>query len=1479
MPQISKKVLSQYIRTGCLRQLALDLFPDTREQQPERDLRSMPHRQSPRPGLRNIQAAGDEWAEEKMDDLTQTFGQSTIIGDPYTTPSNHVRYRTIQLSQHLRAASPIRFLVEAEFPVGANFQASLGISGHVAAFGVEFSDLRPDIIVVLEPGTFRRFITADGTVHTLPLEDSRRQLRVIDIKMTAQASPGYFAEIALYSMALAGWLVDEGLDQDFVVVADGAVWPGAYEASHLLRFSNQTTQSGLTPTTTQLWEAMQRDLEPVPFEVFALRIRRFLQVDVVQALSQPWQTLEWHVDSRCSFCEYLGEERPASQIARDPEAAPHDDHCLPMAARLDHMSRVAFVSQGARLSLAQAGVSQVAGLASRPASDPLFDTHQTLRATRTVVSGRADSLQTGQVSLPPLSGTSAGMPQWADLRVYLSADFDIGSAITVAFGIKAFWVEPRGFNSPLTTPRQTELWQATSFPVDSRDLATERRELLAFLDRIHEILTECQRRDQQTAANPLIAALTPRQRTAHRTSVQFYIWDTLQFDHLTRVIGRHLPFILANTRVNYLAWLFPPPELLPNADMATRRSPITIVRDVIRTLLAAPIPHYYGLLEVARIYHDPRTEQYAVQQRLANPHFVLFNTHPLFGTSLSDQIPSERAHEIWSHVTTPRHWSDQLATYRRTVTTRLDALASVTERLESDLRPILSQAAPQIDISPPQREARLSSDGQLWYAFARLNVALAELEIHQIRAMPPHERAARFHSARLPRRLTGQDEATALTQLGIPARPDRRVYELAADSRDVKAKVNDFSFALSPEAQDGFLDDSIARLVRGTPLEPAYSDPSFWNTPVERATQVTIAALDRNLGLIALDLPVGRFRTFINDIEGVGIANLDRDVILDPTHGDFFLRKLKAALRAIGNPPLARNSRFAALSQAATTAPTAGRAPRGARQSAHTPAADFIWDTGAMAAAPVARNLPAIRAHLAANGLDLNPTQWIAWEAALSHRARLIWGPPGTGKSRTVRTLIVGAVLEAHQAGRPLRVLLSAFTYNAIDNVLIDVANDLERLIPGACPTYRVRSQYQASPDPANLGAAMDVELNRQAPQPPLRELKRKLEDGTELVVFGAPTEQVYNLFPFQRNGDGSEDITPSEWFDLIVIDEASQMDVAHMILPLCGLASGGSVILAGDPLQLPPIQPAEPPTNLKNLVGSSYAFFQHIHQVPESPLGINYRSNETLVAFARMSGYQDTLQSYSPDLRIDLLSPLLTTQPADWPAGILWSPEWSALLDPDQPAVAFVYDDGRSSQRNEFEAEAVASLLFLLSGRMANQLRNENHPATGSPITPSTTAYTAEEFWQKAVGVVTPHRAQQALVVNRLHDVFNATGPMAEAIRGAVDTVERFQGQQRDVIIASFALGDVDQIGQEEEFLMSLNRFNVMASRARAKLIVLVSRQVVDHLASEVEVLHQSRLLKVFAESFCNRHRPSSLGYLANGAVQPVPGILRWNG
>ena len=80
-----------------------------------------------------------------------------------------------------------------------------------------------------------------------------------------------------------------------------------------------------------------------------------------------------------------------------------------------------------------------------------------------------------------------------------------------------------------------------------------------------------------------------------------------------------------------------------------------------------------------------------------------------------------------------------------------------------------------------------------------------------------------------------------------------------------------------------------------------------------------------------------------------------------------------------------------------------------------------------------------------------------------------------------------------------------------------------------------------------------------------------------------------------------------------------------------------------------------------------------------------------------------------------------------------------------------------------------------------------------------------------------------------------------------------------------------------EDEFLMSLNRFNVMTSRARAKLITLVTQEVVNHLSGELDILRQSRLLKVYVESFCNNFRPMTLGYVTANGVLQVDGIFKW--
>ena len=694
MPYLSKKVLSQYIRTECKRQLRLNLSPDNNAYRAEREEQDMPPKQPPRPGLESFTEAGEEWQAEKLNDLTQTFGASTIVGFPLVQSSGQIRYDKILLEEALLRSNYNQFIVEAEYSIENEFERGFGIDEYRQRYNLDYAKLRPDIIEVLPPLTFSHSVTSTGDICHLSEQDTRHQLRVVEIKLTSEPSPGYFAEVAYYSMALAGWLIDHNLGERFIVVPDGAIWPGSHEVSNLTREYNEHLSQGETPTFMQLFTALNIDLEPVPFEVFAFRIKHFLLEEIPQVIeADSWRDLEWHVDNRCKGCDFLGYPWRNAQ----GDLTNHCDHCWPMAEREDHLSRVAFISRGARSTLEGQGVNRVASLAQRTSDDPIFRLHQVLRATRTVVSGRATSLQTQDSRIPDESGTSAIMPEWADLKIYLSVDFDLSSAITFAFGLRVSGPETR------STPHH----RRRIFIVDQRDILAERRELLGFLQMINTLLMEARIRDT-------------------RTSIQFYLWDQLQYDHLTRVIGRHLQAILDNHEINYLAWLFPSEELLPNPRMVLRRSTITIVRDVVRTILAAPIPHYYSLLMLARIYHNPNLPEDLAQ----------FRVHPLFEDPLSDQIPSERAHDIWSRSTSLRRpWQQQMRFLEETVAKRLIALQTISERLGMDLRGALTQQAPPINISPPERQNRLSVDGQLWYSFAKLNEALNELEVHKIRAM------------------------------------------------------------------------------------------------------------------------------------------------------------------------------------------------------------------------------------------------------------------------------------------------------------------------------------------------------------------------------------------------------------------------------------------------------------------------------------------------------------------------------------------------------------------------------------------------------------------------------------------------------------------------------------------------------------------------------------------------------------------------
>jgi hypothetical protein len=1403
MPFLNKRVISQYVRRGCQRQLRLLLSPDNEEYRHEREEAEMPDPHPPRPGLEQVRQAGDEWEAEKIKELIDTLGSDSVVADSYLNKNGETRFSSIELRDYLSTAESGEFLIEAEFDVPNLFKEV----NELDSLELDYGRLRPDLLQVLDPDESEEMLTPKGETKALPIDDDRFQLRVIDIKLTSEPSAAYFAEVTYYAMALAAWLIENDLDDQFVVSAEIAVWPGSHEGSELVARSREARDEGQEAELAELVKALEDDLEFGPVTVFSSRLRTFFLDELPDVLDQDWDELPWHVDHKCIGCRYLG------QHVENPD----ERHCMPLAEETGHLSRVAYVSRGASDALKDSGVKNVSELAQRSTDDEAFDEHHTLKATRTVVSGRASALTADESKIPEKAGTSAVMPRWTHLRVYLTVDFDVGSAITLSFGLKAFWINPDDYED-------YRAWDRETFVVETKDIDVERRALLRFLKKINSILEWAQERNEET-------------------TVQFYIWDNIQYKHFTRVIGRHLTSILQEGDVNNLAWLFPPEDVLENPEHASRNSPITIVSDVVRSVLAAPVPHVYSLLNVARAHHSDDLPE----------HLNDFSIHPHFEDDFSSVIPSERAHEIWGRVGGDYPWHEQLEDLKEAVTTRLMALEEVTERLEQDLRPELGSNAPKINISSPEREYGIGWDGQLWLSFAKLDVALDELEIESVRAMPPHEREARFHSAMLSDLLTGEARAEALTELGIDSEPELLVYQMESGSSEVKIREGDFDRCLAPNRDTSELHEKIHHVLSDAGVDDQVDLPKWlYYNKIEKATQVRVDAIDREQNLVAVK-PDNQGLTKLWES---GVYDFSKGVSLEPLHVDFYLDKLRRTLKSIGNPEIQRDD------------PLVRRAvglefSRQGRRTEHTPVAEVLWNADQMATEVVNRDVDGARSALERAGFTLNPSQWAAWEESLTSRLNLIWGPPGTGKSRTVRGLTLASLWDAETNQDNLRILICAPTYTALDNVLRGVYQYRENIVSDdAVNFHRIRSKWRDPPE--GVLSKIDTKLNRHSPGDRIKQLKADLDTNSCISVVGATPQQVHNLIRLWDEDSGQREL-----FDLIVVDEASQMDVGHSILAYSSLAENGSVVVAGDPLQLAPIQNADPPLDLEEMVGSTYEFFSDLHDITESQLTTNYRSNDEIVEFQKSAGYPRELEPHSPDLEIAFEEEIPSNEPTNWPEGLPWGEFIEKLLSPEHSCICITYSGGRDSQWNDSEAKLVTSLVRALNGRLENQLKNERDGETGDVLPSSNECYNSEEFWQEGVGIVTPHKAQEALIINQLQQ-FTETG-QEDLIRDAVDTVERFQGQQRDVIIASYAVSDPDLISDEDEFLLGLNRFNVLQSRARAKVIVILSEELIQHLSSDLEVLEESSLLKDYATLFCDEQYLEGVSYPGEKEDMPI--------
>lgn len=428
----------------------------------------------------------------------------------------------------------------------------------------------------------------------------------------------------------------------------------------------------------------------------------------------------------------------------------------------------------------------------------------------------------------------------------------------------------------------------------------------------------------------------------------------------------------------------------------------------------------------------------------------------------------------------------------------------------------------------------------------------------------------------------------------------------------------------------------------------------------------------------------------------------------------------------------------------------------------------------------------------------------------------LLVGPPGTGKTSMAMRFMVEEEL-LNNRGTERAILLTSYTNRAVDEIcgmLTDAGIPYLRIgnTFSCAPAYRKRLARHLFADAGSLKDTQNIIAT------------------TPVVVATTSTLMSH------------QEILTLRDFSLTVIDEASQIlepDIVGL------LAKVKKFIMIGDTKQLPAVvqQEAEDSTVSDTLLHSVSLY--------------DCRSSlfERLLSVVRTQGGKDTSDNSSACIGTLNRQGRMHPEIAEWVNRTFYKEEdIGAVPLPHQEEKGLLYDESvgtdalgnllRSSRTvfidivpEEGEADAKSNTA---EARCVAEIVQRIHRAVG-------------DRWkgEKTLGVIVPYRNQIALVRRMIEQKMGK----ATAAQVNIDTVERYQGSQRDVIIFSFTIARRAQIEfltansftvrhPEAEPYVVDRKLNVAITRARRQLILVGNRSLLDNVSLYKSVISACKTL-----------------------------------
>lgn len=444
----------------------------------------------------------------------------------------------------------------------------------------------------------------------------------------------------------------------------------------------------------------------------------------------------------------------------------------------------------------------------------------------------------------------------------------------------------------------------------------------------------------------------------------------------------------------------------------------------------------------------------------------------------------------------------------------------------------------------------------------------------------------------------------------------------------------------------------------------------------------------------------------------------------------------------------------------------------------------------------------------------LNPTQERAVNEVLwAKDVAIVHGPPGTGKTTT----LVEAINETLM--RESQVLVCAQSNMAVDWIsekLVDRGINVLRIgnptrVNDKMLGFTYERRFESHPDYPQLWAIRKA----------IRELRKNRKKGSEnyhqkmdrLKSRAAEIELRINAELFGEARviactlvGSAHHLLEGMKFGTLFIDEAAQALEAACWIPM---KRASRVILAGDHCQLPP--------TVKSIAalraGLGKTLMERIAEnKPEvvTLLKIQYRMNDEIMRFSSDWFYGGKVES-APQIKYRSV--------LDYDHPITW-------IDTSNEENQITIEGGDAPEDSASTSSSVSAANQNSDLNFKEQFVGESFGRINKAEAELTLLTLAEYFTKISkrrvleeridVGIISPYRAQ-VQYLKKLIKKYEFFKPYRRLI--SVNTVDGFQGQERDVILISLVRSnDEGQIG----FLKDLRRMNVAMTRARMKLIIL---------------------------------------------------------